>query len=275
MPSSEIKAEIVKYYKSFPMSLTSLQKHFNYCKPVLSKIIKEAGVPIWSTSLIFNPNLKEDFFEQVGTEKKAYFLGLIMADGCVFHPQKQGQASISITLKQSDDYILQQFKVEVGASTEVVRDTRGTSTIAIRSNKMANDLARLGAVSGKENRTTLPALPSELYSHWFRGFFDGDGCVMSNMAQSGKHRHGFAICGVPLLINKIQDYFVCHLGVAPRKPYYYTETFGEIKWNRIEDIVKIGSFLYSDATICLSRKRDVYRDFLAHYNIPDSTKITP
>ena len=86
MPSKiiteELKQQIKDYYLSEPMSLNKVQEKFNLSHPTISKILKD--VPKYPKAKIFNPNLKEHFFEIIDSEEKAYFLGLIIADGNVF-----------------------------------------------------------------------------------------------------------------------------------------------------------------------------------------------
>lgn len=50
----------------------------------------------------------ENYFNVVDTKEKAYFLGLLYADGCnVNHPTT---GELSITLQEEDSYILEKFK---------------------------------------------------------------------------------------------------------------------------------------------------------------------
>jgi hypothetical protein len=42
------------------------------------KILRD--VPQYTKTQIFNPDIKEDYFENIDSQEKAYFLGLIMIE---------------------------------------------------------------------------------------------------------------------------------------------------------------------------------------------------
>jgi hypothetical protein len=161
------------------MAIKTVCEKFNLSSPTVGKILKD--IPRYSKALIFNPNLKENFFDEIDTEEKAYFLGLMISDGNVFNDETGRQASISITLDSNDKYILEAFQSALGANTSVAHDGRGCSQIAVRSNKMAETLAGYGVVPRKSHITYLPLnIPKDKFSHLIRGIFDGDGSIQAH-----------------------------------------------------------------------------------------------
>lgn len=80
--SEELKQNIIKYYLSKPMTLSQVEQQFGLSHPTISKILKD--IPKYPKAKINNPELKERFFEKIDSEEKAYFLGLLIADGNVF-----------------------------------------------------------------------------------------------------------------------------------------------------------------------------------------------
>ena len=57
------------------------------------------------------------------------------------------------------------------------------------------------------------------------------------------------------------------LKVKPTVYDYKDRQLSEIKFQNIEDIYTFGEWIYKDATIYLTRKKDIYEQFKTHYNL--------
>lgn len=121
--NEELKQNIINYYLSKPMTLSQVEQQFNLSHPTITKILKD--IPKYPKAKVKNPKLKERFFEKIDNEEKAYFLGLLIADGNVFKDNTGRQASISITLNLEDKYMLLKFKEVLQANTNIGYDGRG------------------------------------------------------------------------------------------------------------------------------------------------------
>lgn len=121
--SETLKNQIIEFYLSEPMTLKSVADKFSLSSPTIGKILKDT--PKYSKAKLNNPNLKESFFATIDTEEKAYFLGLLIADGNVFEDGTGRQSSISITLGLEDEYMLNKFKEILIANTSITYDGRG------------------------------------------------------------------------------------------------------------------------------------------------------
>lgn len=157
--TKELKQEIINYYLSKPMTLKQVEDKYKLSHPTISKILKE--IPKYTKAKIYNPNMKEHFFQEINSEENAYFLGLLIADGNIFKDNTGRQASISITLNLEDEYMLQKFKEVLRADTSIGYDNRGCGQIAVRSDIMAEDLAKYGVVPRKSYHTYLPEIPNQ------------------------------------------------------------------------------------------------------------------
>lgn len=103
--TKELKENVVSYYATRPMNLDEVSNKFNICKPKIIEIFKEYNVVTYSKNQIFNPNFNERYFENIDSEIKAYFLGLMFTDGNVFIKETETTktvAQISLTLKYED-----------------------------------------------------------------------------------------------------------------------------------------------------------------------------
>lgn len=119
-------------------------------------------------------NFNDDYFETIDTEDKAYFLGLLFADGNVYTARYR----VQITLANEDAYILKAFANCIGYTGKMYIDREKYSKLILPSKKMCADLTRLGCTPNKSLTLQFPTeVPEELMHHFIRGCFDGDGHV--------------------------------------------------------------------------------------------------
>ena len=266
--TEELKQEIIKYYLSQPMTMKQVEDKYELSHPTITKILKD--VPKYTKAKLNNPNMKEHFFQEINEEAKAYFLGLLISDGNVFKDNTGRQASISITLDLKDEYMLEKFKEVLQANTSVGHDGRGCGQIAVRSNIMAEDLTKYGVVPRKSYNTYLPPISKEMMPHLIRGIFDGDGSIMAkpNPSNDGHNRflHSISFCGTHQLMEDISNYILENLGIKTTIYDYKDRNLSELKIQNIDNIAKFGYWIYRNSTIFLNRKKDIFNDFLKHYN---------
>lgn len=265
--SEELKQNIIDYYLSKPMTLSHVEQQFNLSHPTITKILK--GIPKHSKAKIKNPELKERFFEKIDSEEKAYFLGLLIADGNVFKDNTGRQASISITLDLEDEYMLLKFKEVLQANTNIGYDGRGCGQIAVRSDIMANDLQQYGVVPRKSLLTYLPNIEDKYMNHLMRGILDGDGSIRAQQTDiNNRFAHYISFCGNRQLMEDISNYCKkLNLNIIPKVYIYQNRNLSDIKIQNKEDMYTFGEWLYKDATIYLTRKKDKYDYFKSHYNL--------
>lgn len=269
--TEELKQEIINYYLSKPMGLKQVENKYNLSHPTISKILKD--VPKYTKAKLNNPNMKEHFFQEINCEENAYFLGLLIADGNVFKDNTGRQASISITLDLKDEYMLQKFKEVLQADTSIGYDGRGCGQIAVRSNIMAEDLAKYGVIPRKSYHTYLPEIPNQYMWHVLRGIFDGDGSILAkpspNNDEHNRFLHSVSFCGTHKLMEDISNYLYKNLAFK-QKPIVYDykdRQLSELKIQNIDDIYLFGIYIYKGATIFLDRKYKIFLDFKQHYNL--------
>ena len=120
----------------------------------------------------------DDFFVNIDTEQKAYWLGFITADGCVMGNKMQ------INLAASDVAHLEKLRLHMGATNPVTLGTTKASgkvynraSFVVTSETLVNGL-RLHGVSERKSLNSSPAsIPARLVRHYWRGVVDGDGSI--------------------------------------------------------------------------------------------------
>lgn len=268
--TNETKQEIINFYLSKPTTIQNVSDIFRLSCPTIGKIL--AGVPKYARAILRSPDMDENFFEKIDSDEKAYFIGLLISDGNVFDRDSQGrQSSISITLDSSDEYILQSFKESVKTTTSIAHDGRGCSQIAVRSDKMANDLLKYGICPRKSMDTYLPEIDDEFMPGVIRGIFDGDGNIAAtyHIPPDGRQRfrHAISFCGTNRLMNDIIDTLSRLVGLShtPKVYDYASRTLSEFKIQNTQDMYNVGEWMYGNSTLCLKRKKLIYEHFKEHY----------
>lgn len=107
------------------------------------------------------------------TKESCYWAGFLAADGSI-----DINSTIGIELNAKDKKSVLQFKTDL-ASEHVICYREVTDAYRIRfcDKEIAESLAYNFSVTvDKTHNLQLPMLPEEMYPHYIRGHFDGDGC---------------------------------------------------------------------------------------------------
>ena len=257
--SIEKEKEIVAFYKSRPMTISEVAKNFNVCSLSIIKILNKYRIKRYSKSKLFSPNLREDYFEIIDTHEKAYFLGLILTDGCVY--SKNGKQPIfTLTLHEKDAYLIEALLKELNSNKKVTQDGRGCCEVSISSKKLVSDLRKYGVVERKSLIATFPDnIEIEYYSSLLRGIIDGDGSISYYARKNRKsHIKAVRLCsGNEKFLLDIVDFLYKNLNVAPIKTYQEKDNLWSIAYRKNASMISIIDYIYKDATIYMKRKKEL------------------
>lgn len=216
--------------------------------------------------------LNHDYFETIDTEEKAYFLGLIAADGSIIKHKKSknGYSHIlRLELMASDKYIIERLRDELKSNLQVReykkainRDgwkDKHNAYIQFHSKKLFDDLNKYGI--GERKTTTLKKLPNlneEFMRHFIRGFFDGDGCVYINYRYKVPRPH-FSFYGTYEFLSDLKEHLVQELNLSNRKVHQKkTQNVSMVTFSTVSDVKNFYDYIYKDATVFLHRKKEKF-----------------
>lgn len=152
--------------------------------------------------------LNQDAFAAPLSDEAAYWVGFLMADGCVM--QRAGSkapAVLTLSLQRSDSAHVEKFRAFLGSShplqyseprtvsiaSQPPAMSQGQCSLSVFSGKLCADLARCGIVPRKS--LTATPVPELLGSrHFWRGMVDGDGAVFRAGARK---QPVVGLCGSP------------------------------------------------------------------------------
>lgn len=256
--SDEIKREVIEEYRQ-GQTITELVKKYGIIEGTINSWIKPYARKRGVKSLVE----QEDYFDNIDTEEKSYYLGWLMADGNV--SIYNGQYSLKIHIQLSDRIMIDRFVQSIGCSNSIVEKESYNKNkckyyescyISITSVHMVKSLMKLGIVPNKTGLERIPDIPYHLIPHFLRGFFDGDGIA----SLTNKTRFiGF------ISNNEMLEQIRRHIGFAGKvSPAVQCKTpgIGTLGTSSIKKIKEIYTYLYSDCHICLERKRNVFEAIL-------------
>jgi hypothetical protein len=125
--------------------------------------------------------IDDNFFKVIDTEKKAYFFGLMAADGYI-RMTNGNPTAVGLELKSDDIATVESFRDTLGDPTVpvVIRPAINASCekakVIFFSAKLARDLTvKLGTNKSLEMGAISHFVPRKLHPHFVRGVLDGDG----------------------------------------------------------------------------------------------------
>ena len=274
---SEISNIIGRSVKAITFKLHELHKH-----------IKEKSI-IEKSEYRRNYSVDDNYFENIDTQKKAYWLGWLVTDGYVTSKinSKRGvynTSCISLKLQEKDKNVLEDFKKDINTSVSI-RDVKRNKpieytnkitnkTVVINggkqaelrfsSAKMVQDLAKYGIHQNKTYDVTFPKeIDSKYYPGFIAGVISGDGCI-----DIKKNRNTYilrcTIAGNLDLVQNIHSILVKEISVNPEKKifkYEHTAQLYRLELNQTETI-SLYYWLQKNGISLMERKNKLIEEFL-------------
>lgn len=254
-----MESQIIQLYTN-GVSGCKLAKQFNTSTDTIYKILERNNIKRRSNkqnSRIYKAD--DNYFCQIDTEEKAYWLGFLYADGYI--TSSGSSKLLGISLKSTDKSHIEKLKLALQTdypiNTYTGKTQYGTveySRLLINSEKIFDSLNKIGMTERKSLSLVFPNLQEDLRIHFIRGYFDGDGSWTKDKKSS--LGYSFKLCGTKELLTEIALILNINLHLYKRykddKNNYYISVSGSNK------VFTIMNLLYKDANIYLQRKYERY-----------------
>lgn len=243
-------SEIIKKY-SKGSSLNKLAREYRVNNTRIKSLLLDNSVQLKTQGGQRRLAIDEDFFESVDTEEKAYWVGFILADGCV-RQDKTGRWQFSLTLQGADVGHLKKLRAALGSEHAIIF-SRSDCIFSISSKKLCHDLINIGIIPNK-TYTGKPALvPGSLKSHYFRGLIDGDGCISLNRAGMA---YSLRLFGTYAILHDFSSF----CGRKGKHIYKKKNQSGyEFRLTDKKVVLQTLEILYGDCSVYLDRKHAIYQ----------------
>jgi intein-encoded DNA endonuclease-like protein len=276
------KQEIIKDYKN-GLSCQQIGKKYNHSPTPIHKILKDHNIEIrdsrWAGIKYKTDN---HLFDNIDCEWKAYFLGLMYADGCM----DKNFEKVIITLAEKDRDILDKLnnlifdgkrklyyrpKMKMENGSKYTR--QGRYTLVLSNQSITKQLFKKGLKPQKSLNLDFPpekVVPDNLFHHFIRGYFDGDGCLytchrpyQTKRGIKKYHHFSWEIVSSHIFCEKMRLFLEKKLNITLNM--LKKEKISSLKSTKIKNVSKILNYIYKDATIFLNRKYEKYKFFLDIY----------
>lgn len=216
--------------------------------------------------------VNHDYFNEIGPDQ-AYIIGLILADGCINISdrikKRGGENQWVISLQEKDKYILENIRLKIGQISHVFTSktktrlaTQFMCSLRICSNKHVEKLGNFGIFPRKSLNVKVSDFflkDNNLFFHFLRGVFDGDGSL--TLSRKGHGLGGtFSICGsydtCQALSRKLHEDFGIGTGKIEQTSRIYFFRISSQK-----DIIKLFNLIYQNAgNLFLIRKFEKFKE---------------
>lgn len=264
------KIEIVEKYLTGNYNCSSLGKEYGILKSSVNRLLRYRNIQILSRSKsVRRYTLNENYFDVIDNEHKAYWLGLLYADGT----NSDKTHCIQLRLQESDLSLLEKFNIDIGSNCPIGFIERKSKhptwqnlyRLTINSIHISKALSKLGCVPNKTFKLKFPTediLNTEYIRPFLRGLWDGDGSFsLSELKLKKSKNKGFKIISSLVsteeVCKDIQSYLKVNLKINSTICYAKKNSNKNTKRLRIsgnQQVIKFLDWLYENSTISLDRK---------------------
>lgn len=264
--------EIIDKYKA-GISAYKLAKIYNCTESGILKVLSKNSINRRTIKENKKYQVNENYFREIDTPEKAYFLGLLFSDGN--NNEKTGVVRIS--LQEEDSYILDTFNKYIYQNDRPLYHTeikgyKSSSCLAICNRTISNDLKILGCVGNKSLTLDFPNINNNFIKHFIRGYFDGDGSAIVD----ARGNFTFQLIGTKKFITKtkeilsdslsLNDNKICKNIKNKKNPLYV------LRYSSKKDCLKLREWLYEETEIFLKRKFNKFQQIKETDRKSETTK---
>lgn len=239
------------------LSLTKIGEQFGVSRQTVTNFVKKEGwyVEGLKSKAIRKYAINEAFFSKIETERQAYWLGFIAADGNI----RQDGLCLTIELARRDRGHLVKFLQDIESESHIFdceHQNSLSSMVKINSRKICDDLQSYGIIPHKTGNLhfVFHQVPQKYMRDFIRGYFDGNGCIYYSKGW-GINCSGY----LPFLL-EMASYLPCSVSKQD------FSTYGTIATMKKASVIAILSYLYQNSSIYLERKYQKYQECLLALN---------
>lgn len=261
------------YQEGFSTKSIAEKQRIPYQK--VCSAIKRSGLMRSAYDQIYKIHkIKDDFFEKIDCEEKAYFVGFIYADGYLYKRSNR----LSISLQNRDIYILERLRKLLKSDVPINPEAnKNCSRINFYNKKMYEDLEHKGLHQNKSFTIQFPSsdiIPNHLMRHFIRGYFDGDGSVCTYKQSAYNSLRGYySFVGNENFIKDLDAFLSLHIfGHRTLSSKSNCPRCFNISCGSKRGIKEFYDFIYHESSIFLTRKKEKFENYFLTKSLETDTR---
>lgn len=146
-------------------------------------------------------NIYKNGFDKINS----YIFGLIMSDGSLIFDKHSSRERIVFS---SNDYdMLDKIRKYCYIARDIYKNKDKGYVLIYINQDAINFLKNYGLEYNKSKTNILPILPKDLMCHFIRGYFDGDGSILTNKNKYGTYQQVKFTTGSETFSKELNQYF--------------------------------------------------------------------
>lgn len=251
-------------------------KTLNCPKTSVSSVFQRFDIPLNERNYEFINTVNHNYFDNIDSKNKAYFLGFFIADGCY------SKTRFDICIQEGDRIVLDTLKSELNVPSDVFLSNTSTPIITRKnqvklrwtSKYMSNSFTNVYNIL--ENKTyfdkfkfPFDKIPKEYWCDFIRGFIDGDGSFEHNGKGTFTVRlvstsQSFLIQIGKIIQEEIPGYDYTIVEVDGKTINWFVLTLNSHRIEKDQKVFKFYKFLYEDSDLFLIRKKNKIESYLKY-----------
>lgn len=255
--------EVIILYEKYH-SLKRVSEELHITSERIKKILLENNIHIYTQSEQKRTKIiNENYFDNIDSHRKAYYLGLLYADGTV----SKNSNRVQISLQEKDVYILEQFKKDLECDYKLTLipyhdknpNWSNQYCLTISNTHIHDALISHGIFPNKSLILEFPTdLDEQYYNSFILGYMDGDG----NLCKSPREKRARLVstenfCKKIAEIVKEKLDVNCSIMLCHHKTDVSTRTLQIAGGKQVKRFL---DWIYSNCDIYLERKHKIYED---------------
>jgi len=254
--------DIIKKYSIDKLEIREISEIIGESLSFVRSILKRKNIKLRTARLFEFENKKylygchHNYFENIDSQEKAYFLGFLYTDGSV---DNKSRARVTLSLQEGDRELLERLNklINIDRPLGFINlnsknpNHQNAVVLCVSSYKVVRDLENHGCMNNKTFDLRWPQnIEEEFIPHFVRGLWDGDGSI--------GHSHGnVSFTGTLNMCQNIQAIvkrkFNIHAGIY-LSGFDPEKTIRELRIGGRKQCRLFLNWIYNNSTIHLERK---------------------